>query len=287
MKYYVNCGKCGEHIPVKGRYETVDEIKEKEGEVFVRTCPHCGAKRHYAYCAVSTGFIGWKDRFGYWFFIPFVLFLLIPLICILTIIICSSEFLIEHNAYDIFQKAMLFGVIPCILLALYLDHRTRIWAQFEKTAELAKFPRMTRELFDSLCDQELIDWCCNPLYDKHLSDGHNHVQDVCYYLYYIDIYYDIVCDGIGWEKSSDGEYLLISAYKEIGAMKHAEALQRLMTPENERFCCSQWTEEKESDPMFDKMSYFVDEFSSFDKEENIDALLIAYLRKNADSICEA
>lgn len=287
MRYYVTCGKCGGKIPIKGFYETVDEIREKEGEVFERTCPHCGAKRHYAYCAVSTGCIGWQERFGYWFFIPFMLFLLIPLICILTIIICSSEFLIEHNAYDIFQKALLFGAIPCILLALYLYHRTRIWAQFEKTAELAKFPRMTRELFDSLCDQELIDWCCNPLYDKHLSDGHNHVQDVCYYLYYIDIYYDIVCDGIGWEKSSDGEYLLISAYKEIGAIKHAEVLQKLMTPENERFCCSRWTEEKESDPMFDEMSYFVDKFSGFDKEENIDALLIAYLRKNADSICEA
>ena len=284
MKYYVTCGKCGEKIPIKGFYETVDEIREKEGEVFERTCPHCGAKRHYAYCAVSTGCIGWMDRFGYWFFIPFMLFfLLIPLIYFLTIIIGSKEFLNP----DILKKALLFGGIPCILLAIYLYHRTRIWVQFEKTAELAKFPRMTRELFDSLCDQDLIDWCCNPLYDKHLSDGHNHVQDVCYYLYYIDIYYDIVCDGIGWEKSSDGEYLLISAYKEIGAMKHAEALQRLMTPENERFCCSRWTEEKESDPMFDKMSYFIDKFSGFDKEENIDALLIAYLRKNADSICEA
>ena len=188
---------------------------------------------------------------------------------------------------DILKKALLFGAIPCILLAIYLYHRTRIWVQFEKTAELAKFPRMTRELFDSLCDQELIDWCCNPLYDKKLSAGHNHVQDVCYYLYYIDIYPDIVCDGIGWEKSSDGEYLLISAYKEIGAIKHAEVLQKLMTPENERFCCSRWTEEMESDPMLDKMWHLDAEFYSFDKEENIDALLIAYLRKNADSICEA
>lgn len=281
MSYYVTCGKCGEKIPIKGLYKTVDEIREKEGEVFERTCPHCGAKRHYAYCAVSTGCIGWQERFDYWFFIPFMLFFfLIPLIYFLTIIIGSKEFLNP----DILKKALLFGAIPCILLALYLYHRTRIWAQFEKTAELAKFPRMTRELFDSLCDQELIDWCCNPLYDKHLSDGHSHVQDVCYYIYYIDIY-DICV--IGWEKSSDGEYLLISAYKEIGAIKHAEALQKLMTPENERFCCSRWTEEMESDPMFDKMSYFVDKFSGFDKEENIDALLIAYLRKNADSICEA
>ena len=284
MSYYVTCGKCGEKIPIKGFYETVDEIREKEGEVFERTCPHCGAKRHYAYCAVSTGCIGWQERFDYWFFIPFMLFFfLIPLIYFLTIIIGSKEFLNP----DILKKALLFGAIPCILLAIYLYHRTRIWAQFEKTAELAKFPRMTRELFDSLCDQELIDWCCNPLYDKNLSDGHNHVQDVCYYIYYIDISWDIVCDGIGWEKSSDGEYLLISAYKEIGAIKHAEVLQKLMTPENERFCCSQWTEEKESDPMLDKMWHLDAEFYSFDKEENIDALLIAYLRKNADSICEA
>ena len=105
--------------------------------------------------------------------------------------------------------------------------------------------------------------------------------------YYIDIFYNIVCEGEGWKKSFDGEYLLIRAYREIGAVKHAEALQTIMTEENERFCCTEWTEEKESDPMFNKMSHLVDKFSRLDKEENIDALLVAYLRKNASSFCEA
>ncbi|MBR5664315.1 MAG: hypothetical protein IKX13_01025, partial [Bacteroidales bacterium] len=92
---------------------------------------------------------------------------------------------------------------------------------------------------------------------------------------------------VGWEKSPDGEYLIVKAYREICAVKHAEALQTIMTEENERFCRTEWTEEKESDPMFNKMSQLVDKFSRFDKEENIDALLVSYLRKNAGSICEA
>ena len=292
MKYYVSCSKCGERIPIKGRYETVDEIREKEGEVFVRTCLHCGTKRHYAYCDITTkchtGLMGVFVERAVYVVVLFVLIIVtISLICILS---GQVKIWLSHNGPGILKGIMLFAGVPIVLYAVCLGHKASRLSQFEESAKLARFPRMTHELFDSLYDEELNywcnKWCYKGLFCKGMPDDLNRVEETWYYFYFVDIPYDILW-GMGWEKSPDGEYLFVKAYREIGAVKHAEALQTIMTEENERFCCTEWTQEKDSDPMHSRIWQLFMDFSSSDYGEDVDALLVGYLRKNADSICEA
>lgn len=279
MKYYVNCSKCGGQIPIKGRYGTVDEIRKNEGEVFVRTCPECGAMRHYAYCDVNAAgsLTIWGAVLEWSLFLSLWLAAIVSSVILFVFLPEMAEAWVDNGSPKIVELFSVLAFAPLVLVFLIFNHKRRFFNRFEKSAKTATFPRMTYRLFDNLYDVELIQWCVRSI------PAENRVKTLLQYIFDLNLS-DFLFEDETWRKTSDGEYLFIHFLREIGAVKDAEALQALMTEENERVLCSEWTEEE--DMQHEDVVKLFDEYFDAGYIEDVESLMIDYLRKNADSFCE-
>ncbi|MCR5190716.1 MAG: hypothetical protein K6C07_04875 [Bacteroidales bacterium] len=282
MKLFVICSRCGERIPIRDRCGTVDEIREKEGEVFVRTCPYCSAKWHYAYCDVNA--VGsltlWGTVLEWSVFVSLWLASIILSALLLILLPEMAAALVDNGAPKFVELVSLLGFAPIVSVYVICNVKKRSFNRFDESVKAAPFPKMTYRLFDNLYDAELVRWCMRSIPEENCVGTILHyILDFCSS--------DFIFEDETWKKSSDGEYLVVHAFREIGAMRTAEGLQVLMTENNERICRSEWVEEdEESNRQHGKLWQSFDEIYNTNYGEDINALLVGYLRKNADTFCE-
>ena len=271
-RYYVDCNACRDSFPIKGKYETVYDVRSERGGIFPLKCPHCGKTTHYSYKEVEA--VPPLSAIGS-IIVVLSITIVIPILLALLSLYIEYFFSIEDNNNGL----LIFPVSAIVLMIVYGLVMSKAYGKmnlFNKSKKQAPDPILTKDVAEALSDEELLDWTFS--------------NDVVFYSHWTRM------------QESDLEYYkedlvevmpkIIESYDTIGATKHAELARQMGTAVEankdfiekcydeiynggeEMFCGSQLYKD------FEKRA------AEADEQEPVEPLVTAYIRTYPDKFCK-
>ena len=270
-RYYVDCKACHDSFTIKGKYETVYDVRSERGGIFPLKCPHCGKTTHYSYKEVEA--VPPLSAIGS-IIVVLSITIVIPILLALLFLHIEYFFSIEDNNNGI----LIFPVSAIVLMIVYGLVMSKAYGKmnlFNKSKKQAPDPILTKDVAEAMSDEELLDWTFS--------------NDVVLY----SLWTRMQESDLEYYKEDLVEVMpkIIESYDTIGATKHAELARQMETTvyENIEFIEKCYDEFNTGGAKTFYASQLYKDFekraAEADEQEPIEPLVMAYIRTYPDKFC--
>lgn len=269
-RYYVDCKACRDSFPIKGKYETVYDVRSERGGIFPLKCPHCGKTTHYSYKEVEA--VTLLHTFGS--IVVVLSYVIVPILIAFLFIYIEDTFSLEDND----NGFLFFSVSAIVIMIIFALLMSRISSKvrfFNKSKEQAPASTLTKDVAEAMSDEELLDWTFS--------------NDVVFYSHWTLIQ---EADLEHYKEYLELLPKIKEAYYTIGATKHAELARQMGTAveANKDFIEKCYDEIYNGGEEMFRGSQLYKEFerraAEADEQEPVEPLVTAYIRTYPDKFCK-
>ena len=269
-RYYVDCKACHDSFTIKGKYETVYDVRSERGGIFPLKCPHCGKTTHYSYKEVEA--VPPLSAIGS-IIVVLSITIVIPILLALLSLYIEYFFSIEDNN----NGFLIFPVSAIVLMIVYGLVMSKAYGKmnlFNKSKKQAPAPILTKDVAEAMSDEELLDWTFSNdvVFCSHWTLSQE--ADLEHYKEYLEVLPKIK-----------------EAFETIGATKHAELARQMGTAvEANKYFIEKCYDEiyNGGEEMFCGSQLYKDferRAAEADEQEPVEPLVMAYIRTYPDKFC--